>query len=377
MPAPTGTAAQHPSPDKVSADKVSAESAIAERASAAKITSMRELAAERATVLGRALTRSHTAQAALDTARSDLASARADQALARERATLVHGLAVEASQRATVSARSFAVLARTLAQQQRGAATADIFLGGHSLSHVLDQLSTLDQLHRVSENIDAVQARAQGDRAHAHKLEQQDAQTRVAASTVLIEESQAAFDTAARDFEAAGVALVSAAAHSANADANLAALDVRPIIRTDVGQLSDQGWANPASGVITDTYGPRPVRPLAGVGTFHYGTDIGASCGTPVFAGTSGVVQATGAVGSYGNWILIDHGEGVQTGYAHLVTGAILVNVGDRVAAGQQIASVGSTGLSTGCHTHVEVRVDGVRIDPQPFFLSRGVVLGG
>ncbi|WP_241984012.1 M23 family metallopeptidase [Cryobacterium luteum] len=345
----------------------------AERVAAARATAQ-HLAGQRGAELAVALTRSQTAQAVLDTARDDLESTLASQTIARGRAALVHRLAVEASRDAAESKTSFAVLARKLAQQQSGVGVADVFLGGHSLDNVLDQLSTLDQLDRGTDNIETIQARAEADQARAIKLNQQDAETRTAASSVTVEASQAAVDTAASDFEVAGLALVAAAADAANAAATLAALDVRPIIPTDAGQLSDQGWANPAHGPITDGYGPRPVRPLPGVGAFHYGTDIGAGCGAPVFAATAGIVRAAGSVGSYGNWILLDHGQGVQTGYAHLSD--TLVAVGDRVAAGQQVGRVGSTGLSTGCHTHVEVRVDGVRIDPQAFFLKRGVVLG-
>ncbi len=332
---------------------------------------------ERAAALATALTRSQTTQAALDTARDDLEATRASQTIAQGRAALVHRLAVEASQQASVSSRSFAVLARKLAQQQNGAGIADVFLGGHSLGNVLDQLSTLDQLDRVTDNIETIKADAETDQARAVKLSQQDAETRAAASSVPVDASQATLDAASINFEAAGLALVAAASQAANAAATLAALDVRPIIRTDVGQLSAQGWANPVHGAITDTYGPRPIRPLPGVGAFHYGTDIGASCGAPVFAATAGIVRAAGSVGSYGNWILLDHGEGVQTGYAHLASGETSVAAGDRVTAGQQIGSIGNTGLSTGCHSHVEVRVDSVCIDPQPFFLNRGVVLGG
>jgi murein DD-endopeptidase MepM/ murein hydrolase activator NlpD len=350
--------------------------AIAAHALAAQRAAAQELTQHRASTLATALTRSAAAQAALADARSDLDATRASQAVALGRASLVHRLAVDASQTAAASAQSFAALARTLAQQQGGAGIADVFLGGHPLSNLLDQLSTLDQLNRVTENISTIQIRAQADAARAVKLNQQDVQTRAAASAVSLDASQARLNAAQREYDAAGLALVAAASHAATARAGLAVFDLRPLLLPDSGQLNDQGWANPAHGVITDDYGPRPVRPLPGVGAFHYGTDIAASCGTPVFAATSGIVDAVGAVGSYGNWILIDHGAGVQSGYAHLATGETLVAVGDSVAAGQQIGRVGSTGLSTGCHTHVEVRVSGVRIDPQKFFLNRGVVLG-
>ena len=96
----------------------------------------------------------------------------------------------------------------------------------------------------------------------------------------------------------------------------------------DAGQLSDQGWALPVAGRITDGFGPRPVKPLAGVNDFHRGTDLAATCETPVFAATDGVVVEAAPNGSLGNWILIDHGSGVETGYAHLAAGGTFVAAG-------------------------------------------------
>ena len=121
---------------------------------------------------------------------------------------------------------------------------------------------------------------------------------------------------------------------------------------------------------------PRPEQP-AGAGPFHYGVDIAAACSSWISAATAGTVVDTGWFGSLGNWVLIDHGSGVETAYAHLATGGTVVSVGERVEAGEPIGLVGSTGASTGCHLHVEVRLDGVRTDPMPFFAARGVALGG
>ncbi|HZW42232.1 MAG TPA: M23 family metallopeptidase, partial [Agromyces sp.] len=144
----------------------------------------------------------------------------------------------------------------------------------------------------------------------------------------------------------------------------------------DSGQLSEQGWALPVTGHLTDGYGPRPNKPIAGVNEFHRGTDIASSCRTPVFAATAGIVLAAGPNGSYGNWILLEHGAGVSTGYAHLVDGGVLVAPGETVAAGQLIGAMGSTGASTGCHLHFEVRLDGVAVDAVPFMAARGIRLG-
>jgi murein DD-endopeptidase MepM/ murein hydrolase activator NlpD len=145
---------------------------------------------------------------------------------------------------------------------------------------------------------------------------------------------------------------------------------------SDSGQLSERGWASPVAGSISDGYGPRPVKPIAGVNEFHRGTDVASQCGTAVFAATDGVVVSAGPNGSYGNWILVDHGSGVATGYAHLRAGGILVAEGQQVAAGTLIGAVGSTGASTGCHLHFEVRINGTAVDAVPFMAARGVQLG-
>lgn len=139
------------------------------------------------------------------------------------------------------------------------------------------------------------------------------------------------------------------------------------------GQLSDQGWALPVLGRISSPFGSRPNKPVDGVGDFHSGTDIAAPCGRPVFAATDGKVVDSGYQGSYGNWVLIDHGDGVETGYAH--NSELLVDAGQLVVAGEIIAVVGSTGASSGCHVHYETRVDGERIDAEQFMSARGVSL--
>ncbi|MGG7465924.1 MULTISPECIES: peptidoglycan DD-metalloendopeptidase family protein [unclassified Plantibacter] len=146
----------------------------------------------------------------------------------------------------------------------------------------------------------------------------------------------------------------------------------------DGGQLSSQGWAVPASGNITGYFGNRdPISTGGGTSSSsHRGTDIGASCGSNIYAATGGTVTYAGWYGTYGNFILIDHGDGVSTGYAHIVNGGYEVQEGYQVSAGQVIAHVGTTGASTGCHLHFEVRINGTAIDAQPFMADRGAGLG-
>ncbi|WP_219814812.1 M23 family metallopeptidase, partial [Rathayibacter rathayi] len=133
-------------------------------------------------------------------------------------------------------------------------------------------------------------------------------------------------------------------------------------------------WVVPISGHISSGYGPRPDAPVAGVNLFHKGTDLAGACGTPVLAASSGTVEEASYQGSYGNWILLDNGGGIETGYAH--NSELMVSVGDTVTAGEVIALRGSTGASTGCHLHFETRVDGEAVDAVPFMAELGVPIG-
>lgn len=145
-------------------------------------------------------------------------------------------------------------------------------------------------------------------------------------------------------------------------------------IQRDAGvQGSADAWSVPLRGEPRDAYGPRLQQPVAGVSSFHRGQDLGASCGTPVRSAAAGRVVQSGWYGSYGDWVLIDHGGGVQTGYAH--NSRAFVGVGQTVQAGQVIAAVGSTGASSGCHVHFETRVAGAAVDPVAFMRARSAPL--
>lgn len=115
---------------------------------------------------------------------------------------------------------------------------------------------------------------------------------------------------------------------------------------------------------ITSRQGPR-VHPITGEYKNHGGTDIGASYGSAIYAADSGKVVSSsdGWNGGWGNYVMIDHGNGMQTLYAHMSSRA--VSVGQTVKRGQTIGYVGSTGMSTGPHLHFEMYVNGSRIDPQ------------
>ena len=117
----------------------------------------------------------------------------------------------------------------------------------------------------------------------------------------------------------------------------------------------------PASGPVTSGFGNR-THPVFGGTRFHAGIDIGAPHGASVVAADSGVVIVSTFNSSYGNFIVINHGNGMTTLYAHL--SSRLVGVGASVSRGQLIGRVGSTGISTGPHLHFEVAINGARVNP-------------
>lgn len=132
-----------------------------------------------------------------------------------------------------------------------------------------------------------------------------------------------------------------------------------------VGTTSAPGaLAWPVSGTITSPFGYRR-SPFGGGMEFHQGLDIAAPMGTTITAAASGTVISAGWYGGYGNYILIDHGGGMATGYGHC--SQIFVSVGQQVQKGQAIGAVGSTGASTGPHVHFEVRINGKPVDPVPY----------
>lgn len=117
----------------------------------------------------------------------------------------------------------------------------------------------------------------------------------------------------------------------------------------------------PVSGTITSRYG---VRSRMRVST-HTGLDIGAKTGSKIHVVASGVVTCASYQGAYGNLVKVEHGNGVETWYAH--TSKMHVSVGQKVESGETIAEVGSTGNSTGSHLHLEIRVNGKHINPQNY----------
>ena len=124
-------------------------------------------------------------------------------------------------------------------------------------------------------------------------------------------------------------------------------------------------WPCPSYSRISSQYGYR-THPISGTRKLHKGLDIAASSGNPVIAAASGTVVKSYFSSSYGNYVVISHGGGLMTAYAHMTRR--LVSAGQTVAAGQQVGTVGSTGNSTGPHLHFEVYVGGSTTNPMNYF---------
>ncbi len=124
----------------------------------------------------------------------------------------------------------------------------------------------------------------------------------------------------------------------------------------------------PAHGWLTDAFGNRS-DPFTGQNEFHSGLDISTDKGQPVYATANGTVQSAGWANAYGNMVVLDHGFGLATRYAHL--SRFNVRPGDSVRRGAVIGFVGATGRATGDHVHYEVLANGATLNPLRFLLDR------
>lgn len=288
-------------------------------------------------------------------------------------------------------------LAAQLARSGGGDLTATLFFSGDDADTLLSQLGLASVIKDRSASL---YAKAAQDENSARSMSTQAAVAQdalkvfAAAAQAALDEANAASDkaSAALDEQEANKSRLEAqraslASNSAMTEASYNAGVVaaakaaaewaaaHPAPSEPAGGGSSSGWVRPAGGHISSGFGYR-VSPCKGCSSYHSGVDLAAGCNSPIYAASSGTVSYAGWSGGYGNFILINHGGGLSTGYGHIVDGGILVRVGQQVSAGQQIARVGSTGNSTGCHLHFETRPGGVATDPVPFMAARGVTLG-
>ena len=156
----------------------------------------------------------------------------------------------------------------------------------------------------------------------------------------------------------------------AEINAEILALSMEGIDTQYIG--GELAWPVPGYTRISSKYGMR-THPITGVYKLHTGVDISAPMGANFIAANDGIVTKAGYNSAYGNMVIIDHGGGISTLYAH--GSEILVQVGQIVKRGESVLKVGSTGYSTGPHAHFEVRINGVVTDPMPY-ITNGLVPG-
>ncbi len=131
-------------------------------------------------------------------------------------------------------------------------------------------------------------------------------------------------------------------------------------------QQGDAEFVKPADGELTSTYGMRG-------GSMHNGIDLANSIGTPILSVAAGEVIDAGPASGFGQWVRVQHDDGTITVYGHV--DSFSVSEGQQVEAGEQIATMGNEGQSTGPHLHFEVIEDGSKIDPQPWLEERGITV--
>lgn len=286
----------------------------------------------------------------------------------------------EATERAAESRKQAGQLAASLARTGGRDLTTTIFLNGDNAT---DLLSSLGMSAKLAQQSQSLYDKAVQDQNTAQSLTDQ-ANVAAAALEELAIIAEAAMKEAQDAANEAAAALEAQQANIARLQAQLATLRSNRIHTEKEyikgvqekwgpgagGQVSDQGWARPSGGNISSNFGPRACN---GCSTFHLGVDLAPGCNAPIYAAAPGTVIYAGWFSGYGNHIKIDHGNGVTTSYSHIVSGGIGVSYGQHVAPGQNIARVGNTGQSFGCHLHFEVRIHNSATNPVTYLRGKGV----
>lgn len=226
------------------------------------------------------------------------------------------------------------------------------------------ELETLNaQLEAKQAQLEAQKAALQSDKSEAEAL-RADAQEDIAAQNALIDDLNAAAEeiTALIQAEQSKLNASTSSSNSSSSSSSSSSDSNASSSNTFVGGA----FCLPAPSYtrISSYYGYR-IHPITHTKKMHTGVDFAAATGTKCVAANSGTVIYSGWYSGYGNTVIIDHGGGISTLYAH--NSALLVSKGQKVSKGQQIAKIGSTGNSTGPHCHFEVRVNGKHTNPMPY----------
>ncbi len=246
--------------------------------------------------------------------------------------------------------------------------SGDLVEGKHYLQRINDKRQEdVTRVARLQADLDKQQAAAtaQQQQAEAAKAAATDEKAKL---DQLAAQQQSARDAAAGAEAKVNNAVGSLRSQQEQIEADLQAESNRVAQLLGGGggaPMGDGTFIAPVNAPITSPFGYR-TDPVTGATAFHAGIDYGAPCGTPIkAAGTGTVVSAGATTGGYGNMTLLNHGGGKATLYGH--QSSIIVSAGQTVNQGQVIGYVGSTGKSTGCHLHFEVRVNGNPVDPRGY----------
>ncbi len=249
----------------------------------------------------------------------------------------------------------------------------DVLMDSGSFSEFLNNLSLVEKVYTSDQDVLEELQKAY-DEIDAKKKEIETLQAELSESKATMEEQKSSLeaDKASVEKKKSEIAADSAETQreldKLEADAQALTSSIRNSGSSSSSSKYNGGimaWPVPSCHTISSGYGGR-IHPTTGKYKFHGGLDIPGSYGSAIVAANSGKVIWAGNRGdSYGNYVIIDHGGGVATLYGH--SSKVLVRKGQRVSRGQRIANVGSTGRSTGPHCHFEVRINGSRVNPNPY----------
>ena len=249
----------------------------------------------------------------------------------------------------------------------------DVLMDSGSFSEFLNNLSLVEKVYTSDQDVLEGLQKAY-DEIDAKKKEIETLQAELSESKATMEEQKSSLeaDKASVEKKKSEIAADSAETQreldKLEADAQALTSSIRNSGSSSSSSKYNGGimaWPVPSCHTVSSGYGGR-IHPTTGKYKFHGGLDIPGSYGSAIVAANSGKVIWAGNRGdSYGNYVIIDHGGGVSTWYGH--SSKVLVSTGQRVSRGQRIANVGSTGRSTGPHCHFEVRINGSRVNPNPY----------